>query len=115
MARALPTFPDQPETPFRVELDGRVYQLRLTWSQRRGGWYLDVGTEAGRWIVQGRRLCANESPLAGVQDDDLPPGVLLVIGRDPYAREDLGASLLLTYIPADEVPVAVRPFDLTVT
>lgn len=114
MASTLPADPSQVEQTYRIVLDGRAYRLTLRWSQRRIGWYLDLETDAGRALVQGRRLCPLASPLAGLVDAEAPAGILLVTGPDGYAREDLGASLLLEYVPAAEVPQpAPSPYRVT--
>ena len=109
MAAILPSYPDQPETTYRVTLSGRVYVLTLRWSERRAGWYVDVSTDEDRPLVAGRRLCPVESPLAGIVDLDAPPGVLVCTGPDAYQRDDLGGSLLLLYVGPDEIAEPAAP------
>ena len=114
MALVLPSFPDQPDTTISVELDGVVYRLRYLWSGRRRAWFVDLATEDGEPIVQGRRLCPRESPLSGVADDRAPRGRFIVTGPDGYFQRDLGRSLLLLYVAEDELP-APTPTSLVIS
>lgn len=69
---------------------GRAYRLRYSWVDRLKAYYLDVDDqETGARIAANVRL-SPRAPLV-----ELPSGGLLygVGDRDPYAFEDLGASL----------------------
>lgn len=96
--------PDLIASRQRVELDGVVLQFRVRWRARMGAWYIDTLDATGDPIVVGRRLSPGSSPWAGVVDDRLPPGILTVIGRDPYRRNDLGGDVVVVYVSASEIP-----------
>lgn len=115
MAVVLKAFTDQPSTSYTLPLDGRDYRVTLRWSERRLSWQFDLETDAGDAIITGRTLCVNEDPTAGVVGPLAPRGRFVVLGIEPYRRDDLGRSLLLIYIPEAEIVTPERPVRYLVT
>ena len=76
-----------------IEDGGVLYDLRMIWDGRLQSWVLDV---------EGVALCQRLSP--GAILVRFPAGgVLTCVGdRDPYAFEDLGATLFVVYLTAAE-------------
>lgn len=86
-----------------VELDGVRYRIRLSWNYRTRSWYMDLFDADDNRIAAGRRLSPGYVPIpAGVPN--APLGTFYVTGGvDQYGREDLGVSIGLVYVPADEL------------
>lgn len=87
----------------RTTLDGTVYRITLTWRPRTRGWYMDLYDSQGDPIALGRRLNPGWPPLRGVVDERVPPGGFIVIGPDPYRRQDLGDDLQILYYTESEL------------
>lgn len=105
MPQKLPIYTDVPSHRYRIALDGVQYELRLTYRDRTASWYLDLWDEDGGALLLGRRLSPGWSPNFGVLTGG-PPGLLLVLGADPYPRGEIE----LWYYTAEEVEAA-RPAD----
>lgn len=97
------TRPEDRKQKQRVELDGDIFDLVLTWRARVSGWYLDMYRKDGTPIALGRRIEPGWSPFLGSTSPDLPNGGLVVIGPDDYERTDLGSQLRLVYYSAEEI------------
>jgi len=98
------TFRLYPQHTQTVELGGLEYRLRLTYRHRLESWYLDLYERDGTPLALGRRLTPQFGPLLGLSIPDGPPGKFIVVGDEPYERDDLGDSLLLVYVTPDELP-----------
>lgn len=109
------TRPDLREQSQRATLDGVRYQIDLVWRQRSAAWYLDLYTGAGAPLALGRKLVPRWSPFAGITDDRLPAGALVVIGPDDYERTDLGDRLRLLYFSRDELEASAPEADPELT
>lgn len=103
MPRLINTRRDARKQTQRVDLDGSVFYISLTWRERVAGWYLDVYDASGAPAALGRRLSARWSPTLTATDERLPPGAFVVVGPSEYVREDLGGDLLLTYVTEAEI------------
>ena len=116
MSVQIAAFPSQPATIQSATLDGVSYHLRLTWNYRLAAWYLDLWTLDMTPIRLGQRLSPGWSPTAGYDLPDAPAGQLYVRGLDGYARDDLGAGLVLLYFTEAELQAgaATLPGDPTV-
>lgn len=97
-------FPDLPRHVQTVTLAGRALRYRRTYRPRTRSWYVDIFDGDGNPILLGRRLAAGWSPTIGLPID--LGGVLFVLGRDGYAREDLGGELREIFVTTDELPAA---------
>ena len=97
MPLRLPLTPDLPEHTFTVPLEGVQYEFRLVYRSRTASWYLDLLDEDGVALLRGQRLSPGSPLNAGLTSG--PPGVLLVDGADPYARDEVA----LLYVTADEL------------
>ncbi len=103
----IPVKPSVPWQELQVVLDGVTFTLELQWSERDLGWYLNIMTEAGEPICMGVKVVI-DWPLGGrCSDPRMPAGSLLAADtssarRDPVLA-DLGARVLLTYVPAEEL------------
>lgn len=104
----LPFYHDYPAHRYQVALDGVVYEVRLTYRDRRTSWYLDLWDEQGNALLAGQRLSPNWSPQGGLITDG-PPGLLVAFGRDPYARNELE---LFYFTEAELVAARLQPADL---
>ena len=98
--------PERARFVHEVDLDGAAYRLTLTWKETLGAWYLDVRTAIGNPIVLGQRVSPGGILIPDPTIDGAPPGLLHVQGPDPYLREDLGGSLSICYLTAEEVRLA---------
>jgi hypothetical protein len=84
----LPFFHDLPAHSYTVTLDGVQYGVRLVYRERTASWYLDLADQDGVWLLRGRRLSPGGSPQHGMVVDG-PPGALIPVGADPYARHEI--------------------------
>lgn len=99
MPQNLPIFPEQPQHEYTITLDGVQFQVKLTYRDRRGSWYLDLEDANGTPIVLGRR-CSPGYPLVYPGTTGSPRGLLTCDApADPYARDELR----LLYFTAAEV------------
>ena len=87
--------------------DDRQIQIRTTFRERTGAWYMDLFELDGTPIVFGRRVSPGFAPLLGLglEGVQLPRGPALVIlgADDPYLRAALGDTLTLLLLSAEEV------------
>lgn len=85
----------------------RQIQIRTTFRERTGAWYMDLFELDGTPIVFGRRVSPNFVPLLGLgfEGEQLPRGqTLLVVGpADPYVKANLNDTLELLLLSAEEV------------
>lgn len=98
MALKLPFYHDWPEFRYTISLEGVQYDLRCVYRSRTASWYLDLFAADGTALIRGRRLSPAASPHAGLITDG-PPGALVPVGADPYAR----AELELWYLTVDDL------------
>jgi hypothetical protein len=94
-----------------VTLGDALYDVRLTWRERLRGWYLDLYDADGALLVGERRVEPGWGPLWGLAIEGAPTVALVVIGPTPYRREDLGASLQILIVSADEIPQSADAGD----
>ena len=104
----LTTNPDQPERTQTVTLGDRQFRVRLVFRDRTSSWYMDLFDAADVPMALGRRLSPSAFPTSGLQLVGKPDGALMVTGAEPYVRSDMGDTLVLQFIGADEV-VVVQP------
>ena len=85
----------------------RQIQIRTTFRERTGAWYMDLFELDGTAIVFGRRVSPNFVPLLGLglEGEQLPRGqTLLVVGPDdPYVKASLSDTLELLLLSAEEI------------
>lgn len=104
-------FPDAPRFVQSVQLDGRVYVLRLNWNGRFDSWFLDIEQADGTVLLLSVRVVLGYPLLFGFDHDDrLPPGEFFAIcptgrcrrdpSRDSFDSED--GALRFVYISEDE-------------
>jgi hypothetical protein len=74
---SIPVLGGSPYTTQRLNLDGRVYTLALSWNEGQGTWYLALFDAENSPIVQGLRIVANWPLLRYYHfDTRCPPGEL---------------------------------------
>ena len=97
---------------FTVALaDGSTVGFRVYWLARAAGWYMDMLTTEGTPVSTGRRITPGAVmafPGAGV---GVPPGQFVAMGPDRYGREDLGRTVTVGYLTADEVAALADPTE----
>ena len=124
MAETVQTFPDQFAILITMTWGDRQIDVRFTWRERQGSWYIDLFEDDGTPIVFGRRLSANGTPVSGFgfEGDELPRDRQLFIAgpRDPYPQFDLGtdfanelALVLATQAEVDAAKAAEAPPTFT--
>lgn len=106
MSTQIAAFPSQPALIQSVTLDGVSFRLRLTYRYRCASWYLDLWTLDMTPLLLGQRLSPGWSPTAGYDLPDGPTGWFYVRGIDGYARDDLGAGLVLSYFNRADLAAA---------
>lgn len=100
----LSTRPDLRKHTQRVELDGVVYRIVLTWRQRLSAWYLNLYRSSDDApIALGRRICPGWSPLFENTNPLRPPGAFVIIGPEDYQRTDLGDRVQILYYTQEEL------------
>ena len=108
MARfIIPTFQTDPEFEERVLLGNRRFILKFMFLDRTRAWYIDLLRDDRTPIVIGRRVSPGWGPLFGIPVDEGPDGLVYVRGIDPYLRADLGSTLLVVFLPREDIPVTV--------
>lgn len=93
------------------DLDGVEVTIAWWWSPARppldgateGAWYADIYTADGDLAASGCRVTPGGLLLPDRTYPGLPGGDLLVTGRDPYLRGDLGTAVRVFYAAAGEV------------
>lgn len=109
MASVIPTYPGLPRHTMSVDLGGTVFQLRFTWRERLGAWYLDVRDANEAALVTGVRLSSSWMPIEHYSVESGPAGVLYVRGPDEYRRDDFGDGVDLVYYDRTEIPATAAP------
>lgn len=93
--RRLTFNPENPKQTLVVQLGGRTYRIRQVWRERLRAWYLEISLVDGTEVAMGVRVAANATLVADMNRWDSSGeagGVLFALGRDCYAREDLGVQ-----------------------
>lgn len=112
----LPGYPDQPVHSYIVTLGTTRYRLTYTWRERSASWYVDFALPDGTALVVGRRLVPGWSPLGAVDlGVNHPDGLLLCRGPEDYERWDLGADLVLVFVPSADLTTTATVSGLVVT
>ncbi len=98
--RQIPITSD-PDSVFTVDLDGVVFQIRLTLNERTGRFKMDLMTEIGEPIVEGVACVVNYPLLKKFKDLRMPEGDLFFWdstdqNREPN-EENLGTEVVLLY------------------
>lgn len=76
-----------------VTLGDVTYRIRAVWRERARGWYIDVYLADGTAVAEGLRLSSGGLLVRDLNRHDadaVAGGVLYCLGKDRYAREDLG-------------------------
>ena len=108
MSQVLRTFQSLPVNEQIVTLDDVQYRLRMRWAERLQSWFLDIYAADGTALVVGRRMAGDSSPYsARFRLTGGPAGTIIVTGRDPYLREDLGTALEVVYFTEAETAALV--------
>lgn len=120
MAVKFQLFPDLPQGTTTQTWDDRQIQIRTTFRERTGSWYMDLFELDGTPIVFGRRVSPSFIPLLGLgfEGESLPRGqTLLVVGPDdPYLVGDLSDTLEALLLTDAEIEVLRgEPTGFTVT
>lgn len=99
----LPTRADADRYARTYTLDDVTIRLHFWWWPASGAWYVDLDDSLGVRLLSGQRV----TPSAPLWPDrtmpGLPPGVVIVDGPDPYAKEQLGSAVRLLYVTAAEL------------
>lgn len=99
--RILPVQPGVEDQSVEVQLDGRLYSLRLQWDGK--SWYLTLTDADGAVLRAGIRVVANWPLLRLGVDPRLPPGELMALrtaGDADPVLEELGSAVSLVYAEA---------------
>ena len=98
--RQIPITSD-PDSVFTVDLDGVVFQIRLTLNERTGRFKMDLLTEVGEPIVEGVACVVNFPLLKKFKDLRMPEGDLFFWDSTEKNREpnedNLGTEVALLY------------------
>jgi hypothetical protein len=87
--------PELPNSIQTVTLGGTSYRIRTTWRERVRGWYLSLQLADGTDIALSRRITSSGIIVRDMaRHDPTAPagGVLMAVGKNKYAREDLGVD-----------------------
>ena len=111
--KILPLFPTLPGVRYAINLDDRVFRLRLRFFDRANSWYLDIDTNDGIELSVGVRVITDHPLVPGRRRGaEFPRGQLFAIdmkgeGRIP-GRFDLSPTgfARLVFVPNDELPAA---------
>ena len=93
---------------FQVSLDSIVYRFDFQFNERESFWYFAISDEAGTVLRSGVKVVTNFPLLRLLVNTDAPPGSIMAI--DPTdaeadaGLEDLGDSVLLTYVEEASLP-----------
>lgn len=93
MVLSLPTGRGAARYRYRIDLDGREYELAFAWNEQAEAWMLTVRDAGGQLLRGGVRVVRDWPLLSRGGDDRLPPGRL-------YALDASRADLRLVYIGA---------------
>lgn len=90
-----------PDSVFTVDLDGVIYQIRLTLNERTGRFKMDLLTEVGDPIVEGVACVVNFPLLKKFKDLRMPAGDLFFWDSTDKNREpdedNIGTEIVLLY------------------
>ena len=104
MISEIHTFPQFSQFTITMVLGPTKLTLRMTYRERTLSWYLDIYELNGTPLLLGRRLSANWIPMYGYAYLlGLIEGVLVVRGLEGYEQKDLGKTLILEYIPEQDL------------
>lgn len=99
--QVIPVRSDLPAYDFKITLDGVVYNLGFTWSERSQLWTMDISDENEEPIAMGIRLFT-ATPISYIYEmDNFPEREFLVVdtageNKNP-GRDDFGSRVLLLY------------------
>jgi len=96
-----------------ISLSGTQYVLTFNWKSRMKAWYVDIATLAGVALVSGSRVSPDFPPWLLLQIAGMPPGTYAPYGPDPYVENNLGQTVLLTYMTDLGTPPS-NPYGLRV-
>lgn len=103
--KEIPLEPQFAAESLEVDLEDTVYEMFVYWVDRLEAWFLNTyqvrenGTREK--LSLGFRLRAGSVPVSTGARNEFA-GVLIVIGKEHYSREDLGDDLRLLYITSDD-------------
>jgi len=114
MAEILSLSAEDPHFTKTFTLESVQYLLEFRWIGRRRSWYVDVSLADGTPIAFGRRVAPGGVLVWDMNLYDstsVSGGVLFAIGKDRYAREDLGVDggVQIVYAPRDQWEAAFPP------
>ena len=92
-----------PRYRISVTLEDVEIRLAFRWNARTGAWYVDASTADDVRICTGQRVTPGVDLLPDSTFPGLPPGKLIVLGPDPYRRDELGTSVVVAYLTAADV------------
>lgn len=99
----IPTTKDFPSQKETVTIDGRIFILRLRWSDRFERWFLDILDESENNILMGVPLHINRDLIGRFRMTTLPQGQLIFYDTSEKIREagrnDLGDRARLLFRP----------------
>jgi hypothetical protein len=95
--------PDYNDSFSKVELDGKEYLLRFTWSDTTQRWTFGIFTVLREPIVEGVKVVPHFPLLLQYIDDRLPTGIFGVYTKlSAVGRKDfIDKKAMFAYIPAD--------------
>ena len=117
MPEILASYPSLPCFTQTVTLGDTQYQVRLTWYDRLGAWYMDLLEHDGTPIAGGRRLSSQVSPLGLLLPPEAPADGQFFVrgGGDPYERDWLGTDIQLQWFSNAEILAGAPDDDDLVT
>lgn len=109
----LPVRSDLPSYEFQIDLEERIYTIRIQWNDRKERWVMNILTSEGVPVLMGITLLTN----VGLIDQylnissEMPPGRFFCIdetgaGKNPGIN-DLGNDVKLFYLTSDEVTIGL--------
>jgi len=94
-----------PDYVFTVDIDSKVYRIRLQWCDRTASWYGHIADDGDEPIVSGCRLSVNYPLFWRSRDTRMPKGIFLVISIIPggsITRDNLGTEVNILYLTQAE-------------
>lgn len=94
---------------FNVPLEGQTYLYEFQFNSREGFWYFDVSKD-GTKLKTGVKVVSNWPSLLRAAELDVPPGEILFVDTRTETTgrpglDDLGTTILMTYVEQADVPV----------
>ena len=90
---------------FQVDLEGRLYTLRLAWNIRAEAWFLSLSDSDGVAILSGKKVVVDWDLLRTLADERRPPGRLAAMDLEGLGTapglDDLGERVVLTYLESE--------------